>query len=208
MTYFALQAVEETIKRRLSLLGDADRLLIRNSVWLRFTTLTDPPIHTRNKIALLLTLVFIHDFPDRWPSFFDDLISTISVDRQTLAVDLLLRTCVCIDDEVVCRLINRSQASSRTNSSIKDAMRANGIVQLVDFWLVLLDRYKSLPNTINAILTVIARFSSWIDASLLINDAYFQKLNIFLNYPETRGQAIECLLEITVRGSLIFFTII
>ena len=55
----------------------------------------------RNKIAQLFALSFVIDFPRRWPTYFSDILSLLSM--STLCTDLYLKIMLAIDAEVVDR---------------------------------------------------------------------------------------------------------
>lgn len=193
--------MEDLLRTRFSALPDVDKALVQNTIWQRYKTATTLPLHVKNKLSLLITLLFMNQFPSQWSSFFDDLIHTVTNDdRELLAADLFLRTCICIDEEVVCRLINRTNVRIESNSAIKDAMRLNGIAKLVPFWIALLDRYSSNTPLINAVLIVLAKYSSWIDSSFLIQPSYYQKLRLLVGQEDTRNSVIDCFHELTTKG--------
>ena len=60
----------------------------------------------RNKVAQIVSLAFIVDYPYRWSSFFTDILSTLNLGH--LAVDMYLRILLAIDEEVVDREIVHS----------------------------------------------------------------------------------------------------
>ena len=57
----------------------------------------------RNKAAQLFSLLFVYDFPHRWPLFFNDLLQFMTLGPP--AVDACLRILMAIDTEVVDREI-------------------------------------------------------------------------------------------------------
>ena len=61
----------------------------------------------RNKVAQIISLAFVHDYPHRWPSFFSDLLQTLSPNHQS--VDIYLRVLLAIDSDVVDREIAHTQ---------------------------------------------------------------------------------------------------
>lgn len=50
-----------------------------------------------------MSLVFVVDYPTRWPSFITDLLSTLSLGPH--AVQLYLRTLIAIDTEVSIHIV-------------------------------------------------------------------------------------------------------
>ena len=64
-----------------------------------------------NKVAQLFVNTCLVDYPRRWPSFFDDLISAMSLGPTV--VDLSLRVLIALDSEVVDRdIIHTDQVRS------------------------------------------------------------------------------------------------
>ena len=60
----------------------------------------------RNKAAQILSLVFVADYPGRWPCFLGDLLQLLPLGEA--AVDMFLRTMMAIDSEVVDREIGHT----------------------------------------------------------------------------------------------------
>lgn len=56
-------------------------------------------VYIQNKTAQLLSLVFVVDYPARWPSFIADLLSMLQLGPQ--AVNLYLKILLAIDAEVI-----------------------------------------------------------------------------------------------------------
>lgn len=104
-------------------------------------------IFIRNKAAQLFALVFVCDYPKRWPSFFTDLLQTLSLGPR--AVDLYLRVLLAIDSEVVDREIVHSKEEADRNTLIKDHMRDTCVEALVDSWYHILVRYACLVPVVN-----------------------------------------------------------
>jgi len=57
--------------------------------------------YIRNKMAQIFCLIFIQDYPVRWPTFFTDLMQTLPLGQQ--AVDNYLRVLQTIDTDVKIR---------------------------------------------------------------------------------------------------------
>lgn len=57
-----------------------------------------------------MSLVFVVDYPTRWPSFITDLLSTLSLGPH--AVQLYLRTLIAIDTEVGIHTVTRMEIST------------------------------------------------------------------------------------------------
>jgi exportin-T len=77
-------------------------------------------------------LVFVCDYPDRWPGFFTDLLQTLALGQR--AVDHYLRVLLAVDSEVVDREVMHSKEEADRNTRIKDHMRECCVQDLVDSW--------------------------------------------------------------------------
>lgn len=65
----------------------------------------------RNKLAQIISLAFVADYPARWPNFFETFYEALS--RGPLAVDMYLRVLKAIDQEVVDReIVHTPEVSS------------------------------------------------------------------------------------------------
>ncbi len=96
----------------------------------------------RNKAAQIFALVFVCDYPKRWPNFFTDLLQTLSLGPR--AIDLYLRVLLAIDSEVVDREILHSKEEADRNTLIKDHMRETCVEALVDSWYHILVKQYNL----------------------------------------------------------------
>ncbi|MPC10363.1 Exportin-T [Portunus trituberculatus] len=131
-------------------------------------------VYIQNKTAQLMALVFVVDYPDRWPSFIADVLSTLHTGAN--AVDLYLRLLLAIDTEVVDREIIHTQAESERNNRIKDTMREHCVVDLTNSWYDILVKYeKSHPSLVCQCHDVIGAYICWIDITLIANDRLDKK---------------------------------
>jgi exportin-T len=103
-------------------------------------SVTDAPFF-KNKLAQIITLLFVAQYPALWPSFFDDISALVPPqlrgnptpgENQNLAlspaldpasatsagrgVDFFLRMCLSIDQEIVNKLINRDEEAVSRNT--------------------------------------------------------------------------------------------
>ncbi|KAJ3026543.1 pre-tRNA nuclear export protein, partial [Rhizophlyctis rosea] len=181
--------------------------------------LTDPPF-LRSKLALTLVLLLKNQYPLTWPTFFTDfttLLTQSSSSTQTTpsaewerttgnvrwetAVDVFLRTCLAIDDEVVRLDLVRSPESAHLNTRIKDAMREGDTALLTQTWFRILSlTHSTSPHLTPTILNLYARYVSWIDISLVVTPEFMNALYSFISNPSTRTSAVECLTEIVGKG--------
>ncbi|XP_013079973.2 exportin-T-like [Biomphalaria glabrata] len=153
----------------------------------------------RNKLAQLVSLVFITDFQHRWPLFFTDILSTLS--RGPLAVDMYLRILMAIDAEVVDRDIAHTQEEAQRNSMIKDAMRERCVNALADSWYQVMTTYDTTqPDVVSLCLEVTGRYVSWMDIGYFANDRMVELLLKFLKVENLRESACDCVHEIISKG--------
>ena len=83
-------------------------------------------------MAQIFSLVFVADYPNRWPTFFSDLLQTLALGSR--AVDNYLRVLLAMDAEVVDRDVMHSKEKADRNTMIKDHMRESCVQDLVDSW--------------------------------------------------------------------------
>lgn len=152
-----------------------------------------------NKTAQIMALVFVIDYPTRWPTFMTDLLSVLQMGPP--AVNLYLRILLAIDTEVVDREVIHTQAETDRNTLIKDAMREQCVVDLTNSWYNILVKYeKSNPELVCQCHEVIGAYIAWIDISLIANDRFVCKLVDHLKEPLLREAAADCIHEIITKG--------
>ncbi|XP_041348237.1 LOW QUALITY PROTEIN: exportin-T-like [Gigantopelta aegis] len=201
--FFFLQVVEHYLKTSYPHSSNEDhsniKTLVMACLQLEGSEVSSNKSFIRNKVAQIVSLAFIVDYPYRWSSFFSDVLSTLNL--GPLAVDMYLRILLAIDEEVVDREIVHSPEESRRNTLIKDAMRDNCVSQLADSWHQIMTRYEtSKPEITCLCLDVVGTFVSWIDISLIANDKFVSLLLRFLSMTLLRESACDCIHEIVSKG--------
>ena len=145
-----------------------------------------------------------HEFPARWPTFFDDLVnaysSSLNTAREHIMASMFLRICKSIHEEVVCLLISRANDDLARNSAIKDAMREKAVFELAAAWFSILERHSAETQIVNQILEIIGQYVSWIDINLILKPAFLENLFRFMLNAEFQAAACECLGEIVSKG--------
>ncbi|KAL7748978.1 pre-tRNA nuclear export protein [Sorochytrium milnesiophthora] len=244
LRFFCLQVVEAVLadKQRYESMSDDKKLQLQRSLvsYLQTTYQTsgvEDSSFNKNKLAQVVTLVFVRQYPERWPSFFDELLALLPAHLASAAsaaslvsaaktlsavggasvatdtkgarmIDIFLRICLAIDQEVVNLLINREKDAIAHNNHIKDMMRERAVHQLVAVWyLIIVGYHASHPDFAVACLQNVGLFISWIDVGLVVNEQYIPIIFRFLS-PETstsstqmlRGAAAECLRDILSKG--------
>ncbi|XP_037069727.1 exportin-T-like, partial [Pollicipes pollicipes] len=202
--FYCLQAVEHFVKTRYPAEADgaapAVRLFI--SGWVQRQCklgAAGAKTYLRNKAAQVFALIFVADFPDRWPTFLLDLMGMAALGPP--AVDMYLRTLLQIDQEIVDRDVVHSEQEARRNTRIRDAMREKCVLQLVESWHGTLQSYATTqPHLVCMCLEVVGKFVSWIDIGLVANERFVAVLVTLLGLVDVREAAADCLHDITHKG--------
>uniref|UniRef100_A0A1I8GEL5 Exportin-T n=1 Tax=Macrostomum lignano TaxID=282301 RepID=A0A1I8GEL5_9PLAT len=168
--------------------------------------------YVRNKVAQLYSLAFVVDYPQRWPTFIEDLAGTLVYGDR--AVDLFLRILHTIDGDVVDREIPHTAEENARNAAIKDRMREtcflapNSIVQanaahqtqLADVWYWILTSGGIRTDLVCLCLDVVALYASWIDIGLLANQRYADLFLALMGQPLCRESVCSCLSALVAKG--------
>ncbi|XP_063847188.1 exportin-T-like [Scylla paramamosain] len=201
--FVCLQVMEHYAQTRYVIATPEEQSLLRQHLSQWTTALCMAPdaekVYIQNKTAQLMALVFIVDYPDRWPSFIADVLSTLHTGPN--AVDLYLRLLLAIDTEVVDREIIHTQAESERNNRIKDTMREHCVMDLTNSWYDILVKYeKTHPSLVCQCHDVIGAYICWIDITLIANDRFVCKLVDHLKEPLLREAAADCIHEVITKG--------
>lgn len=205
--HFALQVVEETIRNRFNTIDKTQQDLIKQTLWEWVKTSLDSneKPFIKNKLAQAIVQLFKNQYPENWPTFFDDLFGLVDVSmntpRSNVIIDFFLRICSTIDEEVVSLLINRSDNELQKNTFIKDTMREGPVIKLVEYWFkILMDNCQTNPSVANKCLNIIGQYVMWIDIKLIVTDTFMTALYQFMNVDDLRMAATECLCSIISKG--------
>ena len=149
------------------------------------------------KVAQLFALVSLIDFPNRWQSFFDDLIATCqwSIGNS----DFYLKVMLAIDSEIIDsdRELPRTIDEQNIIMFYKDSIREKCINQLIESWFLLLkENNNSNPELTCQTLDVIAAYISWVDINLIVNNRFIEFFVFGLNSIELRESICNCLEKI------------
>lgn len=201
--FFCFQVLEHFINERYVTADPADQQLLKQTLmtWLHVQTVAtqEEKSFVRNKAAQLFSLMFIHDYPHKWPTFFTDLLQMLQVGEA--AVDMYLRVLLAIDTEVVDREIIHTQEETLRNNQLKDDMRERCIQDLVNSWFQILKNYEvSNPELACLCLEVVGVYVSWIDISLIANERFVGLLLHHLSIDVLRESACDCFHEIIDKG--------
>lgn len=83
----------------------------------------------KHRMAILFSTFFLLEFPAKWPRFFEDLLQTCNLGRET--IDNFLRVLIYICEEIGERDTPLKDEIHRRNTNLKDAMREGNILQLI-----------------------------------------------------------------------------
>jgi hypothetical protein len=155
-----------------------------------------------NNIANIITLCIKCDFPEKWSTAFEDLLSL--GDLGWAGVDLAIRVIADLEIEVVMFSESRSPREIAHNTAIKDAMRSGVIlINIVNFLCNSAFSCISQSEVLSvgeAALTALSTMIGWIDISLIVNDSVLPRIYSFLNEEGLASSACTCLLEIAKKG--------
>jgi len=200
--FFCFQVVEHYVKTRYPHASVDEQQLVRNFLITWLQTLngsSEEKSYILNKAAQVFVITCLCDYPYRWPTFFDDLIATLSL--GTRCIDMYLRILKAVDVDVVDRDIAHSAEEVQRNTLIKDAMRMQCVGRLVDSWYLILITYETaMPSLACACLDVIGAYVSWIDIGLIANERFVSVLLRFMSNVLLRESACDCISEIISKG--------
>lgn len=156
----------------------------------------------QNKLTQTMTYLFVAMYTTSWPSFFDDTLALTSTSNgqhdNYQGVMFFLRMTASVHDEVADVLVPRSTEEMQRNSLIKDALRERDVRKLVNSWQEILAQWRGANDEVVLLsLKNIGRWVSWIDISLVVNEAMLNLLYYFLaSEGRPRNAVIETLAEI------------
>ncbi|KAJ3361329.1 hypothetical protein HDU91_003982 [Kappamyces sp. JEL0680] len=202
--FFCFQVLEERLKAGFLQLSAPQQLQIRKSIWgwlLEHLTKDRFPFYLKNKLFLLVVLLFKVEYPLRWPTFFDDLFQLMGSADSSVALDTFLNICVIIDDEVIGHYIQKTPGQQAHNNVIKDAMREGPIAQILATWhsVFATCRTSNVPLA-SLCLKLFGLYVTWIDINLIAKPDFVALLYDTFTLPSLRIQACECLGYIIAKG--------
>jgi exportin-T len=129
-----------------------------------------------NKIAQTVTYLFTALYASHWQTFFDDLLLLTSTSGTTTrdnpnGVRFYLKVVASIHDEIADTILSRSREEQQRDNDLKDLVRDRDVQKLTTSWQEILQRYQTQNGSIlEQCLSVIGRWASWTDLSLIISD--------------------------------------
>ncbi|KAF2868047.1 Exportin-T [Massariosphaeria phaeospora] len=133
--------------------------------------------HMQNKLMQTMTFLFVALYPSSWHSFFDDF-RALAGDSAAIgianprATTLYLRVLGQVHDEIADQLLARPEDDKRRNSELKDLIRHRDAQKISLSWQEILAKWREIDlNLAEMCLKTIGRWVSWIDISLVVNEA-------------------------------------
>lgn len=129
----------------------------------------------QNKLTQTFTYLFTYLYPSEWLSFFDDFRSLAGEgsnigSANPIATVLYLRIVGSVHDEIADQLIPRSPEEAKRCTELKDLVRARDVNKIAATWQEILSRWQEIDlGIVEACLRTVAKWVSWIDIWLVIN---------------------------------------
>ncbi|XP_065829069.1 exportin-T-like [Oscarella lobularis] len=198
--FFLLQVLEHHVRARHARESEEAQARLRDFFlsWIRRQESSKERLIVR-KFSQLCSLVLVCDYPEKWPTFFTDLIECLSLGISS--IEIYLRILLAISEEVADKDIPRTREELERNTLIKDTMRLQCIPQLVDSWLQILSTTEQSNHELTCLcLEAIGTYVAWIDINLIVNDTIVGLLLKYMRVETLRESAADCLHEIIRKG--------
>ena len=179
------------------------------------------PSFVRTKISVVLVQCLHLDYPQYWPSAFDEILRLIqhqnAVDdptnasfseRNILLEDIFVRICEAISEEIIVFRVDRSKVEVNRNNNIKERMKSNHSHIINELIRGLIGTFKNARNKkneylSNLVLSVMKRYLGWIEWEIIIKEEH-NILPLLFECIKVGGQlaveSCDCLVEILDRS--------
>ncbi|CAI6335886.1 unnamed protein product [Periconia digitata] len=131
----------------------------------------------QNKLMQTMTYLFVALYPSSWQSFFDDF-RELAGDQATIGsvnyttTLLYIRVLSQVHDEIADVLVARQDDEMKRNTELKDLIRQRDIQKISLSWQEVLAKWRDTDfGLVEMCLRTIGRYVSWIDISLVVNQA-------------------------------------
>lgn len=152
--------------------------------------ITTDTSHIQNKLMQTMTYLFVALYPSSWQSFFDDF-RALAGDQATIGsvntvgTILYLRMLGQVHDEIADQLIARPDEDKKRHTELKDLIRHRDAQKIALSWQEILAKWRETDfGLVEMCLRTIGRWVSWIDISLVVNEAM---INTFLQMAGQQG---------------------
>ncbi len=153
------------------------------------------PSSLQNKLTQILTTLFVGLYKEGWQNFVDEFLALTvtpgSSQRDNVAgVVLYLRILSSIHDEIADVLVARQDNQVRVHTELKDLLRERDVGKIAQSWKDLLGLYRGQNDgVVEMTLKVIGKWVSWVDISLVINDAMLGHIFPLIGRTNTSGNS-------------------
>lgn len=137
----------------------------------------------QNKLAQTVTFLFSALYAAGWESFFDDVLGLTYKSPSSTSRDnppgiiFYLRVVNSIHDEIGDVLVSRSRAEQDKANSLKDLIRERDVHKITSSWQDILSGWRDGDDlVVEMSLRAVGRWVSWIDISLVVNQAMLDLL--------------------------------
>lgn len=146
--------------------------------------------HIQNKLMQTMTFLFVALYPSTWQTFFDDF-RAIAGDQAAIGsvnktgTFLYLRMLGQIHDEIADQLVPRGEDEKKRHTELKDLIRHRDAQKISLSWQEILAKWRETDLAlIEMCLKTVGRWVSWIDISLVVNEAM---IGMFLEMAGQQG---------------------
>lgn len=197
--FWFLECILYTVDNRYKGLPEEQKNFIRQSLmsFIRdvLPKCVQPPF-IKMKLSVVLVKIIKHDYPERWPSFFSELLSQLK-NNDIEIVDMFLRILNTIIDEIVIWQEQRTTEEVIHNTLIKDKMRETYITQIIDaMYKILMSCQPKHIKLAQSCMETLREYIGWIDTDLLANQRFISLFYRFLSITELQQVATSCIREV------------
>ena len=152
----------------------------------------------QNKITQTLTYLFICMYGSEWTSFFQDMRALTTCGSSSLnpnhapGILLYLRTLSSVHDEIADVMVSRSLEEQKRHRDLKDEVRIRDATVIAASWQEILSEWRLRDTAITELcLATIARWVSWTDIALVVNQSLLSILFELLAVPSNAAQNLD-----------------
>lgn len=127
----------------------------------------------QNKLTQTLTYLFTSLYASDWTDFFDEFrgLGGAEIGANAAGTAMFLRILGSIHDEIADQMIPRTPEEQRRSNELKDLVRAKDVNNIAATWQEILSKWRQLDLVlVEMCLRTIAKWVSWIDIWLVINE--------------------------------------
>ncbi|KAK3288404.1 hypothetical protein CYMTET_4114 [Cymbomonas tetramitiformis] len=194
--FWCLQTLLEVLKAQPSHFPAESSQQVNGALmlWLSDDCVREPslPSFLKNKIVQIIVTVLKRDYPEKWPTFFQEFISHLG--KGVGASDMFCRILQTLDEEMFS--LPLSPEESVVSMRIKDGMRELCVPQMVEAIHSLVIHYQAeAPQSAGMLLETLASYIIWIDINLIANEKMLPLLVGALTAPSSwvREGGIACI---------------